>query len=144
MCARLSSVSYKRREKMIAYSVARRFFIFPLSACLVGIFQQMISRTEKRKSSTTYILHILASMLCKSLVCVCVSIVFLLQKKKENDRVFCSSTIFYFFPLSALGMHQCQLTGYKLRVLAVKPMDSCSMKNNYHSMLDPVGLGTPS
>jgi hypothetical protein len=38
---------------MIAYSVARRFFIFPLSACLVGIFQQMIRRTEKRKGSIT-------------------------------------------------------------------------------------------
>ncbi len=40
-------------------------------------------------------------------------------------------------------MHQCQLTGYKLCVLAVKPMDSCPIKKNYHSMLDPAGLGTP-
>jgi len=41
-----------------------------------------------------------------------------------------------------IGMHQCQLTGYKLHVLAVKPINSCSMNTKHHSMLDPVRLGT--
>jgi hypothetical protein len=51
--------------------------------------------------------------------------------------------------LLILGMHQCQLTGipsptgYKLHVLAVKPINSCSMNTKHHLMSDPVGLGTP-
>jgi hypothetical protein len=68
-------------------------------------FEQTIRRTEKREASIPYILQILASMWCKRVVFVCASIVCLVQKKRENDRVFFTSMIFYFFSLGMFGWH---------------------------------------
>jgi len=69
------------------------------------IFEQTIKRTGKSETSIPYILQILVSMWCKRVVCACTSIVCLVQKKRENDRVFFTSTIFYFSSLGMFGWH---------------------------------------